>query len=553
MMMYEDDGANVSSTSLLLTTGGAGAAGLNNNPNYLESSNGSNWTNWTGESEDYLKSSPAVQVHIYILYAVIFTVGLVGNVLVVFVVAQNKAMQTVTNCYIANLALSDILLCVLAVPFTPLYFFLKEWIFGKILCHLVAYSQGTSVYVSTLTLTSIAIDRFFVILYPFRPRMKMTTCWITICIIWLVALCATLPYGIFVDIRIISNVTYCEESWTSDYDRQIYGAVTSVMQFVVPFVIMAFAYTKVSLKLADRSREKAKIRLRSCRGEELDRERKRRTNRMLIAMVTIFGASWMPLNLINLLNDLYAEYGMAWWKYYNLCFFLAHTIAMSSTCYNVFLYAWLNDNFRKELKRILPCFPAPAASSSTGGVVGAASVMNPVPGSMPIDAAVSAANQKRSVNGDQQRDATRSNPMNQSPQSDSEGDAECATSCVQILLPGETEDGELMNHDDDDYQPTFETAANATSPVTSADGKATTNNVERNQWQQQQQQPSVVIELTPMTYSPVTSDTCPQCSSSAAKTSFMTFDELADASALIITNSPAAAANNPSAAAVTNC
>lgn len=141
-------------------------------------------------------------------------------------------------------------------------------------------------------------------------------------------------------------------------------------------------------------------------------------------------------------------------------------------------------------------------------------------------------------------------------QSDSEGDAECATSCVQILLPGETEDGELMNHDDDDYQPTFEPAANAASPVTPADGKAAAaiNNVERNQWQQQQQQqPSVVIELTPMTYSTVTSDTCPQCSSSAAKTSFMTFDELADASALIITNSPAAAANNPSAAAVTNC
>ena len=36
---------------------------------------------------------------------------------------------------------------------------------------------------------------------------------------------------------------------------------------------------------------------------------------------------------------------------------------MSSTCYNVFLYAWLNDNFRKELKRILPCF-----SSSADGV-----------------------------------------------------------------------------------------------------------------------------------------------------------------------------------------
>ena len=75
---------------------------------------------------------------------------------------------------------------------------------------------------------------------------------------------------------------------------------------------------QVSFKLADRSREKAKIRLRSCRGEELDRERNRRTNRMLIAMVTIFGASWMPLNLINLLSDFYAE-SMATWNYYNFC------------------------------------------------------------------------------------------------------------------------------------------------------------------------------------------------------------------------------------------
>ena len=98
-----------------------------------------NTTNWT--EEDYLKNSPTLQLVIYILYAVVFVVGLLGNALVVFVVAQNRAMQTVTNCFIANLALSDILLCVLAVPFTPFYYFIKEWIFGEILCHLVAYSQ----------------------------------------------------------------------------------------------------------------------------------------------------------------------------------------------------------------------------------------------------------------------------------------------------------------------------------------------------------------------------------------------------------------------------
>ena len=72
-------------------------------------------------------------------------------------------------------------------------------------------------YVSTLSLTSIAIDRFFVILYPFRPRMRMVTCWITICAIWMVALCATLPYGIFVDVKVINNMAYCEESWYVAY------------------------------------------------------------------------------------------------------------------------------------------------------------------------------------------------------------------------------------------------------------------------------------------------------------------------------------------------
>lgn len=131
----EDEVINNVSNSLLLTAGGVSSAV---NGGLYENSSG-NWS-WLVE-EDYLKNSIAVQVLIYILYLIIFVVGLLGNVLVVFVVAQNRAMQTVTNCFIANLALSDILLCVLAVPFTPLYFFLKEWIFGKILCHLVAYSQ----------------------------------------------------------------------------------------------------------------------------------------------------------------------------------------------------------------------------------------------------------------------------------------------------------------------------------------------------------------------------------------------------------------------------
>ena len=73
---------------------------------------------------DVILSNQYVQILFCLLYSSILILGLFGNVLVCYVVCRNKAMQTVTNLFITNLALSDILLCILAVPFTPSYTFL---------------------------------------------------------------------------------------------------------------------------------------------------------------------------------------------------------------------------------------------------------------------------------------------------------------------------------------------------------------------------------------------------------------------------------------------
>jgi neuropeptide F receptor len=126
-----------------------------------------------------------------------------------------------------------------------------------VLCHLVPYAQGTSVYISTLTLTSIAIDRFFVIIYPFQPRMKMSTCAAIIVSIWLFSLLVTLPYGIFMSHNnrgLLGDFFYCEEAWYTEAYRKAYGAFNAVAQFVVPFCIITFCYVKVSLKLNDRAK-----------------------------------------------------------------------------------------------------------------------------------------------------------------------------------------------------------------------------------------------------------------------------------------------------------
>lgn len=296
-------------------------------------------------------SNKAVQAIFCVIYTIIFVLGLLGNVLVCFVVIRNKAMQTVTNLFISNLALSDILLCIFAVPFTPLYTFRGNWSWGSLLCHIMPFAQGCSVHISTLTLMSIAIDRFFVIIYPFRPRMKIETCLIVIIMIWIFAITVTMPYAIFMTYYDLGIGRYCEETWPTEDIRRIFGSVTSILQFVLPFIVIAFCYTCVSFKLNDRA--KAKAASKNSRKEELDKNRKRRTNQMLIAMVTIFGLSWLPLNIINLCNDYYM-YAIHL-RYYYLVFFMGHVIAMSSTCYNPFIYAWMNENFRKEFKQLIPC------------------------------------------------------------------------------------------------------------------------------------------------------------------------------------------------------
>ena len=115
----------------------------------------------------------AVQQGFSFLYLIIFCLGFFGNLLVIVAVMRQRQMKTVTNLFILNLAFSDVVMCLFAVPFTPLASFTGRWMFGEVLCILFPFSQGVSVYISTLTLTIIAVDRFVVIIYPYRARMQV--------------------------------------------------------------------------------------------------------------------------------------------------------------------------------------------------------------------------------------------------------------------------------------------------------------------------------------------------------------------------------------------
>ena len=97
------------------------------------------WGNGSGPMYTVPRLSAEIQI---VLYALIFLLAVLGNLLVIITLFQNKRMRTVTNVFLLNLALSDMLLAVFCMPFTLVPVLLRNFIFGAAMCVLLRYLQG---------------------------------------------------------------------------------------------------------------------------------------------------------------------------------------------------------------------------------------------------------------------------------------------------------------------------------------------------------------------------------------------------------------------------
>lgn len=111
---------------------------------------------WTEDSFPGLE----ILCTIYVTYAVIISVGLLGNAILIKVFFKIKSMQTVPNIFITSLAFGDLLLLLTCVPVDATRYIVDTWIFGRIGCKLLSFIQLTSVGVSVFTLTVLSADRW---------------------------------------------------------------------------------------------------------------------------------------------------------------------------------------------------------------------------------------------------------------------------------------------------------------------------------------------------------------------------------------------------------
>uniref|UniRef100_A0A3B4ZJT0 G protein-coupled receptor 83 n=1 Tax=Stegastes partitus TaxID=144197 RepID=A0A3B4ZJT0_9TELE len=280
-------------------------------------------------------------------YSLIIVVSLFGNTLVCHVVVKNKSTQSSTSLFILNLAVADIFITVLNTPFTLVRFVNSTWVFGRTMCHISRFVQYCSLHVSTLTLTAIALDRRQVILHPLRPRMSPAQGGVWVTFIWIMASCFSLPHAIY---QKLLTFTYSKEKERSlcvpdfpepsDVYWQYIDLLTFILLYMLPLLIITASYTTVARRLW---RHNA-IGDTTTAQHATHRKKRRRTLAMLLLVVGVFAVCWFPLNCYVVLLSSQAIHSS------NALYFCFHWLAMSSTCYNPFIYCCLNPTFRQELR-----------------------------------------------------------------------------------------------------------------------------------------------------------------------------------------------------------
>ncbi|XP_060599056.1 RYamide receptor-like [Ruditapes philippinarum] len=305
--------------------------------------------NSTQASNEAFQISEYVQVLIIVMYSIITIIAVGGNGIVCYLVYAYKRMHTVPNYFIVNLAVSDIIMAVFCIPFTFIAnLILNYWPFGETMCPIVLYIQVVAVFLSSYTLVAMSIDRYIVIVHPFKPRITQKQTALTILGIWVMSF--TIPLPTFLKSRVIyhSNTSgQCLETWENNTEQYSYGLSLMVLHYFGPLTILLFSYSKIGYNIWIKNiqgtdRNKRKLQLATA---------KKKMIKMMVTVVIFYALCWLPLHTITLVGDhnptIYNN------KYIPILWLGFHWLSMSNSCYNPIIYLWMSPKFRAGLRMAL--------------------------------------------------------------------------------------------------------------------------------------------------------------------------------------------------------
>lgn len=318
---------------------------------------GPNTSNVTQEATDDITLGDRKWFNIlkYTLFSIIFLISLGGNVLVCFVVSRRMKLKTVTNYFIMNLAIAD-LLYTLCIPFDVYATVNKAWPYGSFVCQMLWPVETLTVTVSGFTLTALSVTRYWAVVNPLRRQISIKHSHIVIGLLWGFATSTIIPYIIY--LKHISDK--CKEVWPHSKSRKIYTASLFVIQYAVPLAIITTCYVRIGLELTKGPQTYNRM-LAKARGQEA-----RKVIKMLIIVTLTFAVLTLPSSIMWMWLD-FGEADQKFKSFWDLMEIL-YILDFLNSATNPIIYSFCNESFSREFRRHLGCIlPTPPPSESESG------------------------------------------------------------------------------------------------------------------------------------------------------------------------------------------
>ncbi|XP_051770982.1 pyroglutamylated RF-amide peptide receptor [Ctenopharyngodon idella] len=315
----------------------------------------------------YIPELPArAKTTFVVMYVIIFVLALVGNSLVVYIVARKRAMRTATNIFICSLAVSDLLITFFCIPFTLLQNISSEWLGGVLVCKTVPFVQTTAIVTGILTMTCIAVERYQGIVYPLKMKRQYTPkrAYKMLGLVWIAAVMVGSPMLFVQQLEVKYDFLYdhhhvcCQERWHSLVHRQVYTTFIMVALFLLPLAAMLFLYSRIGIELWIRKRVGDSSVLSTMNHREVNKisRKKKRAVKMMITIVLLFTICWAPFHIVHMLfeyNDLEKNYDEVT---VNMIIAVVQAIGFSNSFNNPIVYAFMNENFKKNCVATLSAY-----------------------------------------------------------------------------------------------------------------------------------------------------------------------------------------------------
>ncbi|CDW52675.1 tachykinin peptides receptor 99D like [Trichuris trichiura] len=301
-----------------------------------------------------------VQAIYLLLFGLIITMSIGGNLVVIWVVLAHKTMRTVTNYFLLNLAIADASISLFNVCFNFVYILYYNWWFGDPYCHFSNVMGVAPTCASVFTLMSMSVDRYVAIMNPLRRRFSKQKTITIICTIWIAAFFCALPMAMHSYTQNFfshegAKRTVCYADGYPDGDAktstqfQIYNYFLLFITYLLPLGVLSFTYVSMGRALWG-------MNTIGEHRQEMQIRAKRKIVKMLTVVGTLFMVCWLPYHVyFTFLMHIFAEmdFLVAQHVYMGM-----YWLAMSSTVVNPIVYCWMNSRFRAGFMyafRWLPC------------------------------------------------------------------------------------------------------------------------------------------------------------------------------------------------------